>query len=154
MSFAGRVLHLALPLLKLRSQMRGVSLGVRALVFDDAGRVLLIRHSYLPGWHFPGGGVEAGETAAQAIGRELSEEGGVVLSGEPRLLGLFLNPEWTAGDHVAFFDAGAWSSGPTRWGVEIEDAQFFTPEALPDDTHPSVGRRLAERAGAQASPLW
>jgi ADP-ribose pyrophosphatase YjhB (NUDIX family) len=154
MSLTGRVLQLALPLLKLRSQTRGVSLGVRGLVFDAAGRVLLIRHSYLPGWHFPGGGVEVGETAAQAVGRELSEEGGVVLSGEPRLLGLFRNPEWTAGDHVAFFDAGPWTPGPTRWGVEIEDAQFFATEALPNDTHPSVRRRLAERAGAEASPLW
>jgi 8-oxo-dGTP pyrophosphatase MutT (NUDIX family) len=154
MSFTGRALHLALPLLKLRTQMRGVSLGVRAQVFDPAGRLLLIRHSYLPGWHFPGGGVEVGETAAQAVRRELAEEGGVFLSSEPRLLGLFRNPEWTAGDHVAFYDAGGWTPGPTRWGVEIEDARFFAADAFPADTHPSVRRRLAEAGGAQPQPLW
>src|SRR6187200_446523 len=41
---------------------RGMSLGVRALVRDENGRILLIRHSYAPGWLLPGGGVERGET--------------------------------------------------------------------------------------------
>ena len=108
-SLTGAALRLLLPLLKLRTQLRGLSLGVRVRVADDLGRVLLIRHSYLPGWHFPGGGVEFGETAAQAARREAAEEGGVELLGPPQLIGLFRNPEWTAGDHVAFFEGGAWS---------------------------------------------
>jgi 8-oxo-dGTP pyrophosphatase MutT (NUDIX family) len=154
MSFTGRMLNFALPLLKLRSQLRGVTLGVRGQVADDGGRLLLIRHSYLPGWHFPGGGVEFGETAVEAVRRELAEEAGVALRGEPRLLGLYRNPEWTGGDHVAFFEAGSWTPCPREWGVEIEAAEFFYPRALPTDVHPSVTRRLAEQAGAQASPLW
>ena len=131
MSLAGRLLTFALPLIKLRSRLRGLTLGVRAQVFDEQGRVLLIRHSYLPDWHFPGGGVEFGETAADAVRRELAEEGGVSLAGEPRLLGLFRNPEWTPGDHVAFFDAGPWTPCRAGWGVEIEAAEFFAPDALP-----------------------
>jgi ADP-ribose pyrophosphatase YjhB (NUDIX family) len=140
--------------LKLRSQLKGVTLGVRGQVFDAAGRLLLIRHSYLPGWHFPGGGVEFGETTAEAVRRELREEAGVALCGEPRLLGVFRNPEWTAGDHVAFFEAGPWTPCPCRWGVEIEAAEFFALDALPGDVHASVRRRLAERNGAAISPLW
>jgi 8-oxo-dGTP pyrophosphatase MutT (NUDIX family) len=154
MSLTGRLLHHALPLLKLRSWLKGMTLGVRAQAYDPAGRLLLIRHSYLPGWHFPGGGVEFGETAYEAVRRELAEEGGIALTGEPRLIGLFRNPEWTAGDHVAFFDAGPWSPCPRQWGVEIEAAEFFDPAALPPDAHGSVRRRLAEAAGAQPSPLW
>jgi ADP-ribose pyrophosphatase YjhB (NUDIX family) len=154
MSLTGRILSLSLPLLKLRTQFKAVSLGVRAQVFDEAGRLLLIRHSYIPGWHFPGGGVEVGETAAEAVRRELTEEGGVALSAQPRLLGLYQNPEWTAGNHVAFFDAGPWTSCPRHWGVEIEAAEFFPREALPPDVHRSVVRRLAEQAGAPLSPLW
>jgi 8-oxo-dGTP pyrophosphatase MutT (NUDIX family) len=154
MSLTGHLLHLALPLIKLRSRLRGLTLGVRVQVCDEAGRLLLIRHSYTPGWHFPGGGVEFGETAVEAARRELAEEAGVALSGEPRLLGLFRNPQWTAGDHVAFFDAGAWTPCSQRWGVEIEAADFFRPDALPADADGSVRRRLAERAGGAPSPLW
>lgn len=154
MSFTGRVLRLALPLIKLRTRLRGLTLGVRAQVLDGEGRLLLVRHSYLPGWHFPGGGVEFGETAAEGLRRELAEEAGVEPVAEPRLLGLFRNPDWTPGDHVAFFDAGAWRPCPRRWGVEIEAAEFFAPDALPADADPSVRRRLAERAGAPATSVW
>ena len=154
MSLTGRLIHFALPLVKLRSRFKGLSLGVRAWVRDEQGRMLLIRHSYVPGWHFPGGGVEYGETAAEAVRRELVEEGGVALHGEPRLVGLYRNPEWTAGNHVAFFDTGGWRPCPHRWGVEIEAVEFFAPDALPADVHGSVRRRLAERDGAAPSALW
>lgn len=154
MSLTGRLIHFALPLVKLRSRLRGLTLGVRGLVYDGAGRLLLVRHSYLPGWHLPGGGVEFGETAVEALGRELAEEGGVQLAGEPRLVGLYRNPEWTPGDHVAFFEAGAWTPCARRWGVEIDAAEFFAPGSLPPDAHASVRRRLAERDGAPRSQLW
>lgn len=153
-SLAGRALRALLPLVKLRTQMRGISLGVRACVRDERGQILLIRHSYLPGWHFPGGGVEFGETAAEAVQRELAEEGGVAVSGPPRLVGLFRNPEWTGGDHVAFFRVEHWTPCPARWGVEIDAAAFFPEQALPAEVHPSVRRRLAEAAGAAQAPLW
>jgi ADP-ribose pyrophosphatase YjhB (NUDIX family) len=148
------VLGLLLPLIKLRSQLRGITLGVRICVRDENSRILLIRHSYLPGWHFPGGGVEFGETASEAARRELIEEGGVELAAPPRMVGLFRNPEWTGGDHVAYFEAGAWRPCARRWGVEIEDAGFFAEDDLPPDVHGSVRRRLAERHGANVSAIW
>ena len=151
----GRLIRFALPLIKMRSRLKGLSLGARGLVFDDRGRVLLVRHTYIPEWHLPGGAVEPGETAAEAFTREVAEEGGVRLLGPPKFLGLFHNPEWTVGDHVAFFEAGRWAPCPNRWGMEIEAAEFFDLENLPADTTSSVRQRIAERTGKLlASPTW
>src|SRR3954452_10995879 len=83
---------------------RGLSVGVRGLVWNDAGGLLLVKHSYTPGWHFPGGGVEVGETVHDAVARELREEGGVELVAPARFVGVFHNHEWTRGDHIAFFE--------------------------------------------------
>src|SRR5690349_15600919 len=68
---------------------RRMVLGTRAVLLDG-DRVLLLRHTYMPGWHFPGGGVEPGETAEQAARREAEEETGLRVGGSMRLLGLYL----------------------------------------------------------------
>lgn len=52
MSFRTRLFHLFFIL------TRPVTLGARAMVIDADERVLLVRHTYAPGWHLPGGGVE------------------------------------------------------------------------------------------------
>src|SRR3984957_8815295 len=62
---------------------RGMTLGVRAVVLDGDNRVFLVKHSYVSGWHLPGGGVEVGETLMTALTRELSEEGNIELSEQP-----------------------------------------------------------------------
>ena len=65
-----------------------VVLGVNALVLDDEGRVLLVRHGYQPGWQLPGGGVDAGEMPEDAIRRELREELGLT-GGECSFVGTY-----------------------------------------------------------------
>src|SRR3954464_15920964 len=70
---------------------RGMTLGVRAVVLNGENRVFLVKHSYVTGWHLPGGGVEVGETFRDALQRELPEEAAIELSGEPALQSLFLN---------------------------------------------------------------
>src|SRR5262245_21632276 len=80
---------------------RGLTLGVRAVVIDGQGRVFLIRHSYVAGWHLPGGGVEAGETVLSALTRELAEEGNITLDEPPLLHGVFFNARVSRRDHVA-----------------------------------------------------
>src|ERR1700744_5778585 len=62
-----------------RSVISPSILGVSGAVFDGEGQVLLVRHSYIRGWHLPSGGVGRGEHPDAAIRRELS--GGVGLSG-------------------------------------------------------------------------
>ena len=58
---------------------RAATLGARAMVIDGTGRIFLIKHSYVDGWHLPGGGVETGETLLEALTRELAEEGNIQL---------------------------------------------------------------------------
>jgi ADP-ribose pyrophosphatase YjhB (NUDIX family) len=135
---------------------RGLTLGVRAVVRDAEGGVLLVRHSYIPGWHLPGGGVERGETAATALARELREETGVVLAGAPVLYGLFHNAGAFEGDHVAVFLVPDWArpSIPVP-SAEIRAAEFFAMDGLPDGTSVATRRRLAEiLEGRSPSMRW
>jgi len=82
---------------------RAMTLGVRAVVIDPQGRIFLVKHSYVSGWHLPGGGVEAGETIAEALARELREEGNIELCAPPRLHGMYFNDRDSRRDHVALF---------------------------------------------------
>lgn len=124
---------------------------MRAAVFDNDGRVLLVRHTYVTGWSLPGGGVEPGETAQTALERELREETGVHLTGPARLHGLFLNRNLAARDHVAVYVTRDFTRAeialPNR---EIAQIGFFDITALPEATTPATRRRLAEIAGQQA----
>ena len=58
---------------------RPMTLGVRAYLENDARQVLLVRHTYVSGWHLPGGGIEPGETAIDALKKEVREEAGIEL---------------------------------------------------------------------------
>lgn len=138
---------------------RGKTLGVRAVVLDGEGRVLLIEHTYVKGWHLPGGGVDAGETCEAALIRELREEAGVVPTAPPRLLSVHSNERHFPGDHVLVFRVDAFrpaqADGPGRHAAEILNVGFFPPDALPDTTTAPTRRRLAEAlTGVAADPRW
>lgn len=135
---------------------RGMTLGVRCACFDPGNRVFLVRHSYMPGWYLPGGGVERGETVHDALVREVAEEGGIVLRDEPALFGVYHNRRRMR-DHVLVYVSRAFErpNPPAYPNREIAEVGLFAPDALPDDISPATRRRLAEIVdGVPREPIW
>jgi ADP-ribose pyrophosphatase YjhB (NUDIX family) len=135
---------------------RGATLGVRAVVIDGHGRVFLVKHSYVDGWHLPGGGVETGETLLTALARELAEEGNILLAGRPELHAVFFNNRVSRRDHVALFIVRDFrQDGMPVPNHEIVERGFFALDALPADTTSATRARMAEVfGGAAVSELW
>jgi 8-oxo-dGTP pyrophosphatase MutT (NUDIX family) len=134
---------------------RGLTLGVRGVVTDAEGRVLMVQHTYMHGWYLPGGGVERRETAQQALFRELQEEAGVRVTGPVRLVSIHSNELHHKGDHVLVYRVEAWEPCAASAQGEIHEVGWFAPDALPDDVTPGNRRRIAELfQGADIDPMW
>jgi 8-oxo-dGTP pyrophosphatase MutT (NUDIX family) len=135
---------------------RGMTLGVRGVVLDNAGQVFLVRHTYTPGWHFPGGGVEVGETSLSALSRELAEEARVEITGAPILHGIFLNRAASRRDHVLTYLVRDFRVlERKRPDGEIAQAGFFALDRLPDGTTRATRARLDEiLSGRPPPPVW
>jgi 8-oxo-dGTP pyrophosphatase MutT (NUDIX family) len=133
-----------------------MTLGVRGVVLDGDNKVFLVRHSYVAGWHLPGGGVEVGETFLEALRRELLEEGRIELTGEPTLHGLFFNGHVSRRDHVAIYVVRQFRQdrlpAPNH---EIVECGFHDPGALPAETTRGTRLRIAEVLhGAAPIATW
>ncbi len=134
---------------------RPLTLGVRGVVTNDAGEVLLLRHSYVAGWHFPGGGVEKAETGLEALARELEEEAGVIPTTAPTLLGVYANHANHPNDHVLVYRVRDWSPTRATSRGEIVETGFFDPHSPPAGVTGGTARRLAEIFGdAPLSEIW
>jgi 8-oxo-dGTP pyrophosphatase MutT (NUDIX family) len=135
---------------------RGMTLGVRGVVLDDDNKVFLVRHSYVAGWHLPGGGVEVGETFLEALRRELEEEGRIELTGEPVLHGLFFNAHVSRRDHVAVYVVRQFRQDRLpEPNHEIVACGFYDAAALPAETTRGTRLRIAEVLdGAMPIATW
>jgi 8-oxo-dGTP pyrophosphatase MutT (NUDIX family) len=130
-----------------------VAFGANAAVFDAEGRVLLVRHSYRRGWHFPGGGVARGEAPEVAVRRELTEEVGLT-GGVWSLIGLYTQPVWWVSNVVAFYRVEN-AQIDFKPSLEIREIMWVRPDAdPPPGLSAATMRRLAEIRGGAASPFW
>lgn len=135
---------------------RGLTMGAQACVVDRERRVLLVRHTYRPGWHFPGGGVEKQETVETALTRELEEEAGIKIQDRPQLFGIYANHAFFPGDHIALYTVRHWRQPriptPNR---EIAEQGFFAKDRLPEAINPSTALRIFEVLEDRApAPMW
>ncbi|MEM9734462.1 MAG: NUDIX domain-containing protein [Pseudomonadota bacterium] len=114
---------------------RAMTMGVRCALFDEQGRVFLVRHTYVKGWHMPGGGVERGETVLEAVRKEVREEAGLALAQPPALFAIYRNTIHSRFDHVALFVARSVDPGePPSPNLEIAEAAWFPLDSLPEGT--------------------
>lgn len=113
--------------------------GVRTLVLDDVGRLLLQKQNAFGSWSLPHGCVDLGESALDAAIRETEEEVGISIH-EAELFGIYTDPKYSVvypnGDQVQTFTiaflARRWSGTPRPDGEETSDVGFFGLDALPD----------------------
>lgn len=135
---------------------RGMTLGVRAMLIEGDS-VVLVKHTYVPGWYFPGGGVEAGESLAEALEREIREEAGASLTAPAQLFGMYRNAVAHKRDHVAFFVCREWKmpAAPRRPSREIVACQRFPIAGLPEDVSRGTLARIREvLSGEPPSVDW
>ncbi|MHA6781966.1 NUDIX hydrolase [Pseudonocardia saturnea] len=129
-----------------------------AVVRDDDGRVLLVRRTDTGDWELPGGRVDVGESAVDAVVREVAEESGLVID-VLGIAGLYSDPTHVVRQSgtgeirqpfAVCFHAAARAGAPRPDHRETSDARWW---AVPDvDTlsvQPAVRRRLRDALTAQ-----
>lgn len=142
--------RLGRPVLRLWWRVtRPTVMGACAMVVNGEGHVLLVRHTYMKGWHFPGGGVGKRETVLAAVHRELREEVGVTPKAAPVLVGVYTNPADPRASHVAFYRVDDYDMA-FKPNLEIAEWRFFAPDGLPEDAGRGPRHRLAELRGERA----
>lgn len=127
--------------------------GVRAIIINDQGEILLQRRTDVSLWGLPAGSVELDETALEALRREVKEETDLdVITAEP--MGLSCGPtqkfSYPNGDEIQCFALNfivrQWSGVPTADGKEGSHLQFFPLSKIPDDLVPIHRETLRDYA--------
>jgi len=123
-----------------------MTLGVRAIVENERGEILLVRHTYVKGLYLPGGGVEKAEPCHLALQRELQEEGGIDLIGPSKMIGIYSNHNVFPNDHVVLYHVlnGSWAPCATDNAGEISELVWVRPDEAGADLSGGTKRRLDE----------
>lgn len=123
-----------------------MTLGVRAIVENERGEILLVRHTYVKGLYLPGGGVEKAEPCQLALQRELQEEGGIELTGPTKMIGIYSNHNVFPNDHVVLYHVpnASWAPCEADNAGEISELVWVHPDQASDDLAKGTKRRLNE----------
>lgn len=132
---------------------RVITPGVRAIIRDSAGRLLMQRRGDFGTWGLPAGGIELDESVATALTREVAEETGLqVIRATP--FGIYSDPSYAVtypnGDQIQPFTLAflvdEWSGELVADGDETLQLTFFPLDALPPDEqiHPPHRKTLLD----------
>jgi 8-oxo-dGTP pyrophosphatase MutT (NUDIX family) len=132
-------------LLRLRTR------GVKVMLFDPEGALLLVRHGYGRSdlYLLPGGGIQMFEPPERAARREIREELGCGVDGLVLVSTHFSAAEGKR-DTVHLFTARP-VGAPKPDGFELIEARFFPLDALPAATSPATLRRIDEHLGRRVA---
>ncbi len=119
------------------------TVGVRILVVDQNQQILLVRHTYMEKWHFPGGGVLSGEPARLAAIRELREESAIIAF-EMVLFGVYFHKVRRVNDYVILYTVQDFQITDEPICAEIAEAKWFSLQNLPEDLGDHTGVRIQE----------
>ena len=117
--------------------------GVRALMFNHQGELLLEKQALFGSWALPHGCVDVGESVLDALKREVKEETGLsIIHAEP--FGLYTDPRYSVtypnGDQVQTFTVAfavkEWTGELQADGDEVNELGFFPLDRLPDPLYP------------------
>jgi mutator protein MutT len=117
-----------------------------AIITDDRGQVLLLKHRFRPGagWGIPGGYIDAGEQPDEALRRELGEEVGLQIEN----IKLFEIRAFAKPQQVEIIFRCRAVGNPGRLNYEIEKAEWFSlgdlPRELPEDQLDQIQRSLGD----------
>ncbi|MGE3319764.1 MAG: NUDIX domain-containing protein [Candidatus Berkiella sp.] len=140
-----KIYRLVILLRRFLQRLMGMAtIGVKALIVDASGRVLLVEHTYTDGWHLPGGGVAPLESTTQAVIREVQEETGIVVKGQPQLFGVYAHKVFGASDYPVLYVIKQFSIQPKKPCAEIKQIAWFSRDNLPDGATQSTRKRLKE----------
>jgi 8-oxo-dGTP diphosphatase len=126
------------------------SIGAFAIIFDQAGRVLLSHRRDLDLWNLPGGGVESGELPTEAVIREVKEETGLGVAIE-RLAGMYGKE---GRDDLVFSFVCRVIGGQLALTDESDENAYFPIDHLPVNTIPKQVERIRDALGHGDQPVF
>lgn len=122
--------------------LRIKAMGVQGIVLNQQGQVLLVKHTYMPGWYIPGGGIKRKETAEEAVIRELDEEVGVKVAGPMEQMKVYFRKLYGNAYYQVVYIVRDFQQEPRRC-FEIAESAWFDLDDLPEDTVMHTRNKLA-----------